>query len=74
MTIEQTKTFDEIGDIACPHCGEGQGIEPGENGQELVTYGGEEAVEFECVHCEKDFWIQEWVTRYWDSAKTYDEL
>lgn len=66
------KTFDDIHDIECPHCGERLCIEHGDNG--LTTYWGEESVEWECPMCGEDFLIQEWVSRYYTAGKTLDEL
>ena len=61
--------YDEVSEIQCPYCGEQQYIEVAEGGAVLVTYHGEEAVEWECQDCKKDFWIEENVSRFWTSSK-----
>lgn len=65
----KTLTADEIEEITCPHCGECQGLESYDSGGELITYWGEEAMEWECSECKKTFLIQEMVSRYWETAK-----
>ena len=63
--MNDKEDFDEASQIKCPHCDEEQYIELCEGGTGLVTYHGEEPIEWECHECKKDFWIREQVSRYW---------
>ena len=71
---DKVKSFDEIEKIECPHCGEECGFESCDNGEELITYWGEESVEMDCPNCDKKFFIKECVHRDWDVAKTLEDL
>ena len=52
--------------IQCPYCGHCH-TEP-EAWHDVVTYWGEEGPqEFECESCERDFTVEESVTRTWTS-------
>lgn len=70
---ETTKDYNEISEIACPHCGEVQGLSPGDN-IDLTTYWGQESVEQKCFECGKEFFIQERVSRYWEVAKDFNDF
>lgn len=72
--MEENKNFDYYGDIECPHCNEKQNIEM-ESLDGLVTYHAEDgAVEWECYDCEKKFFIQEHVSRWWEVAKKEEDF
>ncbi len=58
--------------IQCPYCGHCH--TEGEDWHEHVTYWGEvdhgdSRVEFRCHSCEKDFTVEESVTRTWTSRE-----
>ena len=74
MKKEIMKTYDELKDIACPHCGEVQFIEIADRGSDFVTFWGEESVEEECCECKKKFFIQERVSREWEVAKDWNNF
>lgn len=69
MKEEEEKDFDNARDILCPFCEEPQYIELCDGGTGLVTYHGEESVEWDCHDCEKTFHIKEQVNRYWTVSK-----
>ena len=52
-------------DIKCPHC---EAIQDDMwEVENIVTYHAEDgAIEYECQHCDKTFWIEENVIRYYD--------
>lgn len=68
------KSFDTIEEIRCPHCGEICGFETADNGEELITYWGDEATDMECRVCNKQFIVQERVCRDWEVVKVIDDL
>ena len=63
--MDETKDFDGVEEIECPHCGTNQSFESGESGG-LITFWRE------CHECKKPFWIREVVSRYWGVAKNED--
>lgn len=68
------KDFDDYNEIECPHCETNLGLESFDL-RGLVTYWGEDgAVELECDNCEKTFFVEEHVRRYWGVAKTKEEI
>ena len=72
--MDKVKSFNKIEEIECPHCGEECGFESSDNGEELITYWGEESVEMDCPNCDKKFFVQECVHRDWDVAKDYNDF
>jgi len=70
--LKKVKTYKDIIEISCPHCG-GECQEYKE-GEDFVTYWGEEVVERICNDCGKGFVIQEQVRRDWDVAKNIDDI
>jgi hypothetical protein len=74
MEEGKVKTFNEIEKISCPHCGEEQGYESCDNGEEFITCWGEESIEKECHSCGKIFFVQEIVIRDWEVAKKLEDF
>jgi len=75
MKKEEIKTYDNYSEIACPFCDYVQRIEPEELSSGLVSYWGEdEPTEYECRSCEKKFFINEKVNRYWEVAKNTEDF
>ena len=53
----------------CPNCGEMVSVDLCDC-QDLVTYWGEDPPEeLTCEHCERNFKVQENVTRWWEVAE-----
>ena len=74
MDEEKVTTVDDYNEIPCPHCKQ---IQPDmfESLSGLVTYWAEEGAQsMECVYCDKEFWLQEEVSRTWEVAKTEKDL
>lgn len=58
--------------IICPYC---DTIQSNDDLDYPVTYHGEPSIsEFYCQECEKTFFVREFVSRTYESAKTNDEL
>ena len=62
----------EAQSIKCPHCGAAQDHE---TEAAHTSYHGDEdgPQECWCSHCDKDFFVHEYVRREWRSGKTRDE-
>ena len=69
-------SYDDYKDIKCPHCEEEQNYEvcDGELSEVITFWGEEGAKEFECNHCEKNFFINEFLMRTFEVAKTEDDF
>jgi len=60
----------EEGEIRCPYCG---AIQPNDDYQYPITYWGDDGVvEWKCVECEKQFFVEERVERTYIVGRTID--
>ena len=50
----------------CPHCGKMMQTDLCDDGHKLVTLWGDDLVDYECPHCEKEVTLIENVTRWWE--------
>ena len=60
--------------LVCPHCGHEHDLSDCEVTQQVVSYWGEDAHDYVCSGCNKDFVVKEIVTRRYETAKTVEEL
>jgi len=63
-----------VDSITCPFCGGEHPLDEGDNYYQVTTHWGEEAHDFSCSHCEKDFLVKEVITREYVIAKTHEDL
>ena len=60
--------------FACPHCGHEHSISDSDVCVSVVSYWGDDAHEFSCWECGKDFVVKEDVTRQFETAKSHDDF
>lgn len=62
--------------VICPYCETEHADSETLGSRDLITYHGSEdgPIEFECDHCEKEFFVYEEVERTYRSAKTVKQL
>lgn len=73
---DKYKTYRDSNDICCPHCNENQNYETCDGElSDVITYWGEDgAQEYECKHCEKKFFINEFLVRDFEVAKKEEDF
>jgi hypothetical protein len=58
-------------EVRCPHCDH---LAPQDEGQFRSMWAEDGPEETTCEHCEKTFWVQEYVRRTYATAKTKEGL